>query len=341
MIKHRAIQSEARTYYIFSAISIFLFPIIIALILTAIKANTEFWNESIPIKQAIQGNATLKTDNFHDSTPVYIDITRVPIKLSYTERHGKTTHYYYLVKSGSETYFFRGNISADNRIAKKLKYGPVTIKGELEAASPRLSDIGYRTYLSEYPDEYMTREEFDGMTGNVVFCDVGDISYSAVRWSIPAWFLFAIAFGGLFSIPSTVNYLRQQSSYSDEFKEFIVRELDDPRTMYIKRLKLYLTPDYLVSVGEKLVIVPYQDIMWAYKKRTYGRTTFWYIKLHFRNFKEAKVGSVSSWGLVKDNEILEKTMVELQRRNPLLVIGKTPELEKQFAQAKVSYYSTR
>lgn len=151
-------------------------------------------------------------------------------------------------------------------------------------------------------------------------------------------YLSVVALFFCIHIPFAINYIKTQSALSDEMKEMIANEMDDPRTIYYKRFNLYLTPNYLVSIKGKLLIAPYSDITWVYdqKERTRGGSIR-VILIYLRNFKCYRTAMTSEYAPLETPFTHKDVLDELSRRNPRIIIGYTPELKKQYKQAKKQY----
>jgi hypothetical protein len=61
------------------------------------------------------------------------------------------------------------------------------------------------------------------------------------------------------------GFLSGMNRRSPQEKAIIESEIADPRTITIRQCNIILTPNYLIDVGRAFKVIPYCDIMWAYR----------------------------------------------------------------------------
>ena len=128
------------------------------------------------------------------------------------------------------------------------------------------------------------------------------------------------------------EYIIDRDTFDGYFGDVAI---NDPRTVYIKKANTLLTPNHIVSAGNRLTIVSYDEIMWAYRfDQSYNLIPILTnIRIYTNKFVLKNISDMS--GLTfKKTEIINQILETIQAHNPQVAIGYTAELNNYFKSLK-------
>ena len=139
----------------------------------------------------------------------------------------------------------------------------------------------------------------------------------------------------MFNALRVAKYRKTFKNLSDIDAEVISQELESPQTVYLKKCKTFLTPRYIVSIGNYLAIIPYSEILWAYKfTQSYNFIPVYTdVKIMTRDFKETPIANMGPLTTGKD-QVIAQLFGTIQQYNPQVAFGYTDELRNYFNNLK-------
>lgn len=108
------------------------------------------------------------------------------------------------------------------------------------------------------------------------------------------------------------------------------KEINSKRTIYFKKLNLYLTNKYIIVKHYTLKIISYNDIIWAYNEKNYynGILTNYSLVSYLKN--NHKINMATS----NNKEDLIKIIKKISKKNNNALIGYSKENKKKFNKYK-------
>ena len=116
------------------------------------------------------------------------------------------------------------------------------------------------------------------------------------------------------------------SDYADISKKELDEEMSYDESTYYDKLKLYLTPNYIIMLDKRFVYFNYSDILWMYvynkKFNLIGKNKT--IKILTSNGKTIKFAKVNA-NNEKENIIYNEIWNKIIKKNPNIKLGYTNE----------------
>ena len=186
---------------------------------------------------------------------VFIDTAVEPILLC---NYSDGEEYFLVEDYYGEGYIVRCTEAQFNSFKSEItSNGSTHITGSITNLNDEVNDY-IREVFSEAvddPDEYFKGKAL------YVNGDAGETTYYVFGWII-------IGFGFLFcllALLELLNYNKTLKSLSEVEVAKLESEIDSPATVYHKSIRTFITPNYIVSFGNKFNIVRFDDIIMAYK----------------------------------------------------------------------------
>lgn len=268
-------------------------------------------------------------DMLKDDIYVCVDVTNEPYEICYYDKEER----YYYVSDGYDLYIVRCSEKEYNDIVFGVKsQGTYEIIGTVTEPNDEVMDLAFEYYNEgEEPENVVTRKEFDDYFMGAALL-IGGQAHSEGGFMILG--IFAVGFGLLifgYGLLALIGYNKAFNRLSDVGAQVLESELDSPQTVYLKNCNTYLTPRYIVSMGHKFNIVPYSDILWAYRfNQSYNfMTVLTNVKLFTRNFETLSVADMSGIVFKKDDAIAQ-IFDAIHQHNPETCFGYTDQLQNHF-----------
>ena len=292
---------------------------------------------SIPFAEAYN------KDKLGDDLYVYIDVDREPYEIGH---YDKDEQYYY-VSDGYDLYIIRCSEKEYETIRDEVeKNGVYEITGTVYELNEEVIKTAIEVYNEgeEDPEEIIDRSFFDEYFKGVALyvgapsgSENGSMALGIICLLI-GFFVF------LLSALTLGRYNKTLRRLSDMEAQIISQEIESPQTIYIAKGHTYLTPRYIVSFGNCLSIIPYTDVIWAYKfvQRYYFMPVYTDIKVMTRDFKLTPICQMGLLATGKD-QIVAQIFNAIQYYNPQAQFGYSNELRKYFNDLKkqpVTYTNT-
>jgi hypothetical protein len=195
---------------------------------------------------------------------IYVDVTQEPYEIG----HYSDNEQYYYVSDGYDLYVIKCSKSESNYIGDMVRQdGSYELVGTVTRLSEEVIDTAIEVYNEgeEDPDEIINREDFDWYFQDVAL-NVHMQSNAETILILIGFVLLVI--GTIAFIAAIIEMSRYSSAFghiSEMDGQMIAAELDSPQTVYLKNARTYLTPRFIVSLGSRCAIIPYANILWAYK----------------------------------------------------------------------------
>ena len=126
------------------------------------------------------------------------------------------------------------------------------------------------------------------------------------------------------------------SDYADISRKELDEEMSYDESTYYDKLKLYLTPNYIIMLDKRFVYFNYSDILWMYvynkKFNLIGKNKT--IKILTSNGKTIKFAKINA-NNEKENIIYNEIWNKIIKKNPNIKLGYTNENVNIFSKKKI------
>lgn len=292
---------------IFLIISIFLFFYIQ-------KKNNESQLEPINMNDLIVSEK-LVADAY-----AYVDVKTKPhLFAAYKTKEKKESNKFYLVMDENNYLYivYMNDASYQKLNIDEISQKPIRIVGLTKKISGDIKNLAITSYNELMKDEYLTKENFSEYVGLVYL----DTTLKEIRFD---YILFSISL--ILTIIFLINYFFNFFKYKKNMS--LIKDLDQltVKENVYANMNLYLTKKYIIDISYNLIVLKYEDILWAYsfEHRSNGLLINKNIKL---TTKDKKCYSIANTKLIskEKNEVLTKILNSLKRKNPNILIGYTKE----------------
>ena len=252
---------------------------------------------------------------------VYVDTYDYPYDIGYYD----SSEQYYFVFDDSDLYILKCSESMYNRICKAIDdKGEFRIIGTIEEVKGEVKDMAIEVYNEDETDpEYMiTEEDYDNYFENKL------ISMESKTFN-DIWIMIMCVILGIASFGLILGGALRMARYSKAFKkltdeeaEELNNEIANPETGYLKDCKVYLTPNYIISMGNTFVAVKYEDITWAYKfeQKMNFVTILTNVKVHTTKQEVLTIADMAS-NVRRRDDLIASIFFAISKHNPNAIIG--------------------
>ena len=307
--------------------------VIVGIVLTAIAVLLIAFSviaASNASKEAIEFGQAYNDGRLEDDIIVYIVASDGPYEIGEYD----ATEQYYFVGDNTDLYIIRCSKSQYESISDEIETkGASNIRGTIVTLNEEVIESAIEVYNGDDTENLMTRSDFDNYFAGVALKVDGNTSSQDM---FMVFGILILVFGLICLIAGGVEHFKYRKAVkrlSDAEAEMINAELEDPQTVYIKKCRVFLTPKRIVSLGNSLEIIPYEDILWAYKfEQSYSFVPILTnIKMLTKDFKTRAIADMTGVQTNKDATI-SQIFSTMQAHNPQIAFGFTPELNNYFKQ---------
>lgn len=303
------------------------------LIVTIILIILGIKNENQKMPKAINMNDLIVNLENEENIYAYIDVNTKPYLFAVYETDGiEDDNKFYLVMD-SNNYLYVLYMSSNNY--QKLNIDsisktPIRVKGLTKKIETDIKELAISAYNKEMQREYLTDENFKEYVG-LIYLDIEASFYDSSLYYIGA-FLSFLVFLILIIIYLTI-YLKNRKT----FKKYSREELDkiaielyqlNNNNPY-ETMKLYFLKDYIVDTSNGIIILKYQDIIWAYpyEYRYNSLLVNKNLKVYDENNKAYNIANTKYFDKNKD-QVLSEILNIIKEKNQEILLGFTKENKK-------------
>lgn len=226
----------------------------------AILFLSGLWTANRMVKEIKPIEQVLSEEGNHANKTAYVNLTEAPVKITEDQYEG-----YYLITDGEHLYI-SGMQEADyNKLnADYLEYGSVVLEGVTKVIIDEDVREDIAAYLSSIGVS-CDSETIDDYIGGVQI-RVSEISFSSMLKegaSVPLilggllW-LFGVFF--LINEYSSLLKYRKITSIRDVTPAQLDEEANDPESIYLGEICMYLTPSFVVGLYNGITVLRYDEI---------------------------------------------------------------------------------
>lgn len=314
-LKDERIQKTVSSNRIALAVGIILAALTIFLLVFNEFLSRIHQGSAIPFYEAYND------ERLEEDIYVYVDTYDYPYDIGYYD----SSEQYYFVVDASDLYILRCTESMYNRICKAIDdEGEYRIIGTIGDVNSEVKDMAIDVYNEDETDpEYMlTDADFDSYFANKLInmdtktvWDILLIILAAITGIVS----FGLILGGALGMH---RYSKAFKKLSDEEAEELNREIESPETTYLKGCNVFLTPNYIISMGNTFVAVKYTDIVWAYKfvQRMNFVPILTNVKVHTLGQAVLSIADMAS-GVRHKDDMVAAILYAISTHNPNARIG--------------------
>jgi len=302
--------------------------LIIGLVLLAITALLIYLgvqNENKPLPDIISLSDFIEQGKSNEEVYSYVDINVTPYLFAVYETDGVEEESKYYLAMDSENHLYILYMKEDNyKIldVDTIEENPIRVTGITRKISSDIKELAIESYNELMEQEYLTEDNFIEYVGLVYLDMESPINDSSL------YYLGAFL-SGFFALLIIIIYIvivvKNKKTFKNMPEEELARidtELSGMESSEYANMKFYLLKDYVVDMGNNIVIIKYADILWAYpfEQRYNGLLINKCIKLIDKNNKMYDVASTKMLDKNKD-EVLQEILQKLQAKNTDIILG--------------------
>ena len=328
MINNSYIKKKYTTNMIFVIIGMICLLGAVVMFQKSSEMDKESFAQSIYFGDAYV-NEMVTPENIKENPFVaHVDIKDEPIEFAY---YSDSERYAFIVDE-DDIFLMSGSLSKITEINNSIKAdGQARVMGQVKELDPEVMDMAFETYLEFGLDNPMTREEFDDYFKGAAIYQGYAAGGGAGIWFLGVFLGVVAIMTLLIGVPGFISFVKGMRKLSETEKDIIAAELEDPRTIYLKSGKVFITPNYLVYADKLFAVIPFADITWVYKYmyRLNFIPVFSCINVYTKDHEKKMVSLFSC----TDNAVKEVCSY-IYTKNPEVRFGFSKELQNYFGGLK-------
>jgi len=290
-------------------------------------------NENKYIPEAVNMNDLIVEEKNEENIHAYVDVNTKPYLFAVYETDGveEDNKFYLVMDSNNYLYVLYMSEKNYNELNKdSIEDNSIRVNGFTKRIENDIKELAIDSYNESLGDTYLTNENFKDYVG-LIYLDLEfDINDSTIYY-VGAFISFLL-FILFISIYLSIYFKNKKifKKYSKEELEKIgieIYQLNNNNPY--ERMKLYFLKDYVVDTSNGIVILKYNEIIWAYpyEYRYNGLVVNKNIKVYDINNKVHDIANTKYFDKNK-NEILEEIIKKLKEKNKEIIIGFNKENKK-------------
>ena len=310
-----------------------LIGIVVGMLMIA-AAVTVFHVKDYASKKAEEASIHL-ADAYNNETldtvdMVYVNLTDYLYEFCY---YNEAERYYFGFDEYDDIYIIRCSQSEEEAIAKEIdEKGIARVVGRVSKLNTEVQELALE-YLNADEGE-ITQESFETYFQGVALwvnpiTDFDTLTDIGAALSGILGFLVVV-----FCAVNALSFMKGSKGLNEMGKYRIASELSNIETEYIKKCDIFLTPTYLVYVGMRFEIIPYEEMIWVYTNSSNVNTIpGCNISIWLKNGKEKCVGEML-FNVAEQEDIIKHVFEVINRHNPRVYFGNNKDFGKQLGKKK-------
>ena len=273
----------------------------------------------------------------------YIDINTIPTLFAVYETNGQEENqkFYFVMDNESNLYILYMNDTTFQKLNNKnIETTPVRVYGITKKIKSDVKKTAISTYNEIMKDEYLSDDNFEKYVGSI-YLDLNQKYYDAINYYLISFFLLlffviliSIYFKNLLNNKKMLKkYKKELVRINKEISDVLISESGksnkgDKSNNKLNASKkvfknLYLTRNYIVRLGSKLLVVKYKEVEAAYPYESYqsgilvGRGISLVTSTKIYNVGRRKFFVFDK----SDNQCVNIILEELKEKNKKIIIG--------------------
>lgn len=305
--------------------------ILLAITILLIYLGIKYENQKLP--EEISMNELISKGREDEKIYSYIDVNIRPYLFAVYETDGveENAKFYFVMDKENYLYIVYMNDKKYDELNKEsIKDNPIKINGLTKKIPNDIKDLAIESYNKLMEDTYLTKENFKEYVGLIYLDTVTSVYDSSIYYvgSFLTGFFFILII--IIYIVIVIKSKKTLNNISEEELAKIDAEINNINNELYSKMKIYLLKDYIVDLGNSIVILKYEDLLWAYpfEQRYNGLLINKCIKLVDKKNKKYDVASSKILDKNKD-EILQEILKEIKEKNQDVLLGFNTENRKK------------
>ena len=242
-----------------------LYLFFVALVLTIVLFLYAYKSRNKDLNNIVQFETAINNSNINSDA--YIDITTEPLLIASQDN---TTNGYYLISSGKYMYVIVLSNSQFASLKEEVKSNPIRLYGMTDTAPDEFKSILIEQLNESYSTTY-TNSDYDTL--------VGQYTLNITRFSNKNYinFIYPII-SMIISLSLICLYMKRKkcnnyilNKYNQKEWNKICKEINNNE--YIRSGNTYITDDYILYLGTKLLVNNFNELVLMYQKNnSYNNT---------------------------------------------------------------------
>ena len=211
---------------------------------------------------------------------------------------------------------------------------PVRLEGRTKTITKEIKEIAINIYNSNKTEDMdeLTEDNFKTKIGNV-YLYVREVKNTFVFYFLAGIFLVITLIIVIAHLFMERKIKRNIDKLSPEERELIAKEIENENTLIYEKAHVFLTENYVISLGNNLDITKYEDIKWIYftDMRQNGVITSRRINVITHDNKDHWI-PIIPYGKGANNHL--EIIDQIADRNTDIAVGFTPENQELFKNEK-------
>lgn len=305
--------------------------ILLAITILLIYLGIKYENQKLP--EEISMNELISKGREDEKIYSYIDVNIRPYLFAVYETDGveENAKFYFVMDKDNYLYIVYMNDKKYDELNKEsIKDNSIKINGLTKKIPNDIKDLAIESYNKLMEDTYLTKENFKEYVGLIYLDTVTSVYDSSIYYvgSFLTGFFFILII--IIYIVIVIKSKKTLNNISEEELAKIDAEINNINNELYSKMKIYLLKDYIVDLGNSIVILKYEDLLWAYpfEQRYNGLLINKCIKLVDKKNKKYDVASSKILDKNKD-EILQEILKEIKEKNQDVLLGFNTENRKK------------
>ena len=290
----------------------------------------KYENQDLP--KEISMNEIIADGKDDENVYSYINVNIKPYLFAVYETDGveENSKFYFVMDKDNYLYIVYMNEKKYEELnIDDIKENPIKVNGITKKIPNDIKDLAIKSYNELMEDTYLTSDNFKEYVG-LIYLDTVQPVYDSSLYYIGAFL------SGFFFLIIIITYiviiLKNKKTLKNITYEELAKidaEISGMNESEYSNLKIYLLKEYLVDLGNNIIILKYSDILWAYPyEQRYNR---WLInkciKIVDKNNKRYDVASSKIYNKDKDM-ILQEILQKFKEKNSEIILGYNNENRK-------------
>ena len=290
----------------------------------------KYENQDLP--KEISMNEIIADGKDDENVYSYINVNIKPYLFAVYETDGveENSKFYFVMDKDNYLYIVYMNEKKYEELKKDdIKENPIKVNGITKKIPNDIKDLAIKSYNELMEDTYLTSDNFKEYVG-LIYLDTVQPVYDSSLYYIGAFL------SGIFFLIIIITYiviiLKNKKTLKNITYEELAKidaEISGMNESEYSNLKIYLLKEYLVDLGNNIIILKYSDILWAYpyEQRYNGLLINKCIKIVDKNNKRYDVASSKIYNKDKDM-ILQEILQKFKEKNSEIILGYNNENRK-------------
>lgn len=306
---------------------------LVFLILTGVFLFLGIQNQNKNLPTPVSMGSLIEDFKNDENTYAYINVNTKPFLFAVYEVDGQEDDAKYYLVMDKDNYLYIVYMSTEdfNKLnVDSIKEKPIQVTGLTKKIPSDIKSLAIEAYNEEMESEYLTDDNFKDYVG-LIYLDMKTPVHDSSLYYVGTFICFLIF------LILIIVYFSIWSKNRKVFKKIPKEELEKinseiyqlQKNNPYEKMKLYFLKDYIVDTSNSIIILKYNEIVWAYpyEYRYNGMLVNKDIKVYDIHNKVYDIANTKYLSKNKD-KILQEILVKLSEKNSEIILGFNKENKK-------------